>query len=58
MTKNQIEGENIDTFIKYLTEQQKYMHSEKCKERCKKLIKQMKMTKIISEIEELKNDEA
>lgn len=57
-TSEAIEDENIDTFIKYLTEQQKYMHSEKCKERCKKLIKQMKMTKIISEIEKLKNDEA
>lgn len=52
-----IEDENIDTFIEYLTTQHKYMHSEKCKRRCEKLIKQMKMAKIISEIMELKGDE-
>lgn len=52
-----IEDENIDTFIEYLTTQHKYMHSEKSKRRCEKLIKQMKMAKIISEIMELKGDE-
>lgn len=57
-TSEAIEDENIDTIIEYLTEQQKHMHSERCKKRCEKLIKQMKMVKIISEIMELKNDEA
>lgn len=52
-----IEDENIDTFIEYLTTQHKYMRSEKSKRRCEKLIKQMKMAKIISEIMELKGDE-
>ena len=48
---------DIDTLIEYLTTQYKYMHSEKCKKRCEKLIKQMKMVKIISEIMKLKDDE-